>query len=228
MQVEEIKKKALESFEKNNSRQNFGTRKFREKLKKRFGVENPSQLESVKQKKIATTRKHFGVDNPFQSNVVKNKIKNKLIERYGVEHPLQSPEIFKKVKSKYVFENEHFDSSWELALWIYAKDHNEEIEREPCYFEYEFEGQVHRYYPDFRYRGELIEIKGDQFFNEKDEPIVPFGEKGSWAAKFECAKSSGVKFLKGQDLDSIFKYVNSVYGKRLFKIFRNYPLTHLK
>lgn len=44
-------------------------------------------------------------------------------------------------RKRYLYQNQHFDSSWELALWIYAKDHNEEIEREPCCFEYEFEGK---------------------------------------------------------------------------------------
>lgn len=219
MQVEEIKRKASESFRKRNSRQNFGTKEFKENFEKKFGVENPSQLESVKQKKIETTRKRFGVDNPFQSDIVKAKIKNKLVERYGVEHPLQNKSIFRKVRSKYVFENEYFDSSWELALWIYAKDHNEEIERLPCSFEYEFEGQIHKYFPDFRYKGELVEIKGDQFFNEKGEPVNPFGEV-SWEAKYDCIRKNNVTLITGQDLNSIFSYIEETYGKNYLKSFK--------
>lgn len=40
-------------------------------------------------------------------------------------------EIRRKACKKYNYEGQMFDSSWELALWIYAKDHNEEIERDP-------------------------------------------------------------------------------------------------
>lgn len=73
--------------------------------------------------------------------------------------------------SNYKYDEVLFDSSWELALWIYAKDHGEEIEREPCYFEYEFEGKKHKYFPDFRYKGKLIEIKPKSAFNKKGELI---------------------------------------------------------
>lgn len=48
-------------------------------LKKRYGVDNPSSLEWVKQKKVETTRLHYGVDNPQQHP----EIKRRSIETYA-------------------------------------------------------------------------------------------------------------------------------------------------
>lgn len=42
-------------------------------LLRRYGVTNPSSLEWVKQKKIATTRAHYGVDNPQQDPEIKRR-----------------------------------------------------------------------------------------------------------------------------------------------------------
>jgi len=41
------------------------------------------------------------------------------------------------------------DSSWELAWVIYSLDHNIKFVRYNGYFEYEFNGKIHKYYPDF-------------------------------------------------------------------------------
>ena len=61
-----------------------------------YGVDNPSQLESVKQKKKETTKKNYGVDNPSQSDIVKEKKKKTNLEKRGVENVFQD----EKVKSK--------------------------------------------------------------------------------------------------------------------------------
>lgn len=55
----------------------------------------------------------------------------------------------------------NFDSSWELAIWIYCKDHNISIEHNPCTFVYEYDGKQHLYLVDFRINGKLVEVKGD-------------------------------------------------------------------
>lgn len=53
------------------------------------------------------------------------------------------------------------DSSWELAFVIYCLDNGIWIKRSSRTFEYEFNGTVHKYHPDFEYRdGRMIEIKG--------------------------------------------------------------------
>jgi len=80
----------------------------------KYGVENPSQLDTVKDKKIETTLKHYGVENPFQSDKLKDKIKDTNLIKYGVENPLQNKEIMDKVK--------------ETCLQKYGATHNSKSE----------------------------------------------------------------------------------------------------
>ena len=67
---------------------------------KKYGVENVSQLTSIKNKKAQTCLSHFGVSCSFQSNEVKEKIKKTNIERFGSENPAKSEEIKKKNEKK--------------------------------------------------------------------------------------------------------------------------------
>lgn len=55
---------------------------FREK----YGVDNPSQLTSVKQKKQQTTINHYGVANPLQSEIIQQKIKQTIQTKYNSDH----------------------------------------------------------------------------------------------------------------------------------------------
>lgn len=112
------------------------------------------------------------------------KAKQTCKEKYGADY-WQCSDIFKetlverlkKIQKRYTYENEHFDSSWELALWIYAKDHNEEIEREPLSFPYQWKGKQHLYVPDFLYKGNLLELKGDHFLDERTKCKLKVAEK---------------------------------------------------
>ena len=52
-------------------------------------------------------------------------------------------------------------SSWELAWIIYNLDHGIKFERNKEGFEYEYNGETHKYYPDFILEdGSYVEIKG--------------------------------------------------------------------
>lgn len=55
----------------------------------RYGVDNISQHEDIKKKKIATTMLHYGVTNPFQAREVKEKMRQTCLRKYGVEHATQ-------------------------------------------------------------------------------------------------------------------------------------------
>ena len=65
---------------------------------KRFGVENPSQLEDVKNKRNKTIEEKYGVDNYFKSNKFKEDLKKSNLEKYGVEHITQSDHFKEKSK----------------------------------------------------------------------------------------------------------------------------------
>lgn len=66
----------------------FQSNEYKENLKKifinKYGVDNPSKVDIIKQRKIETCRKNFGVDYPFQSKEIKEKSYKTSLEKYGV------------------------------------------------------------------------------------------------------------------------------------------------
>lgn len=64
----------------------------------KYGVENPSQSVSIKEKKKDTCMKNFGVEHSLQSEEVREKSKQTCLEKYGVEYSSQSQETRYKVK----------------------------------------------------------------------------------------------------------------------------------
>jgi hypothetical protein len=103
-----------DSFNKRNSRHD-STRKCKQCLiMSKLGVANVSQLQSVKDAKIQTTKAHYGVENPFQAEEVKEKLKETIIDKYGVENISKLEEI-KQIKA-------------ESTLKTYAQKHPDKID----------------------------------------------------------------------------------------------------
>ena len=69
------------------------------------------------------------------------------------------------------------DSSYELAFLIFNLEHDIEIERNRKGYEYYYKNKKHKFYPDFRVDGKLVEIKNfrseltDAKLNSVDEEI---------------------------------------------------------
>jgi hypothetical protein len=95
------------------------------------------------------------------------------------------------------------DSSWELAYVIYCLDNNITIHRNTEKREYEWQGKVRFYIPDFLVDGKMIEIKG-----YKTE---------QWLAKL--ASNPDVKVLYKEDMLSILSYVETKYGKNFISLY---------
>ena len=55
----------------------------------KYGVENPSQVDEIKQKRTNTLLKHYGVENAFQSKIIKENIKQKNLINFGVQYNSQ-------------------------------------------------------------------------------------------------------------------------------------------
>ena len=144
------------------------------------------------------------------------------LSRYGERNYSQTEEFRHKAGLKYWFDGESFDSSWELALWIYAKDHGEDIVRSPCRYSYEYQGKVHFYFPDFLYRGQVLEIKGDYFFDGEGKMISPFAdqESGIFEAKQRCMAENGVIVWSKKEVQYALDYVSTNYGKNYLKKFK--------
>ena len=93
---------------------------------------------------------------------------------------------------------------------------------EPEILEYEFEGRTYKYFPDFKYEGKLIEVKGDHFFNEAGEMINPFSEEqtGKAEAKHQCGLANNVIFYKTAEVAPFLEYINDTYGKDYLASFK--------
>ena len=200
---EKARQKQLEKTERQK-------RKIEEKRKqtclKKYGVPFVSQSSEIRQKQIQTLTSK----SEEERKAIQEKRSQTCLERYGTTN----------LTGNYEYDNILFDSSWELALWIYAKDHNEEIEREPTYFEYTADNKVHKYYPDFRYKGDLIEIKGDMFLKE-DGTWENIHDKGDnlIEEKRKCALSNNVKIWYKKDIDFALDYVNTKYTEDYLRLF---------
>ena len=63
---------------------------------KKFGCENPSQNDQIKQKKINTCLKNNGYEYIFQSEKFKQNIKEYNLKKFGCENPSQNDQIKQK------------------------------------------------------------------------------------------------------------------------------------
>ena len=93
----------------------------------------------------------------------------------------------------------YFMSTWELAYYIYQKDHGVILSRCTERFQYSWEDKLHYYTPDFLINGEYIEIKGKEW--PKD------------LAKYQAVRDQGkqLKVLYEKDLKNCFEYVLVAY-----------------
>ena len=222
MQSDEVKKKSIKSCRKN------------------LGVDKPLQSDLVKEKYKKTCLNKFGVENPFQSEEHKNKSKNTLINKFGSLEAAYT-ERYQKTKEtlirryqvenagllwgKYFFNDYMFDSSWELAFYIYHVDRNHNIKHEPTFFTYKYNNVLCRYYPDFKINGKYYEIKGEQFIkrnsNGKIVDLVYFGESNKKSsAKYKCMKKHNVTIIDGYKIQKYLEYVINKYGEDYLDQFR--------
>ena len=96
------------------------------------------------------------------------------------------------------------DSSWELAFVIYNLEHNIQFKRNTEGFEYEYEGEVHHYYPDFIIKEMYYEIKG---YDSKQNKI-----------KHSTFKKP-LTVLKKEEMKAYIEYVEFKYGKDFIRLY---------
>lgn len=102
------------------------------------------------------------------------------------------------------------DSSWELAWVVYNIEHNIIFQRNRNGFEYLFNGEIKRYYPDFIIGDTYYEIKGRRNYDELDginkEKISQFKYK--------------LEVLYTKDMSKYLDYVIKKYGKDYIKLYK--------
>ena len=98
-----------------------------------------------------------------------------------------------------------FDSSWELAVYIYLRDFGIPFEYHPdIEFPYkinEDDTKFHLYRPDFKVHDRLVEVKGNHLVEGKD------------ANKMDFLDSLGVDVITGKDIKPFLDFVSDKYGK---------------
>ena len=228
--TEEVKNKIKESY--NLEKRKEASKKGVKTKRKIYG----EKLEKIMSKTFETQEEKYGKD--FRKIFAEKGTQTKL-EKYGnksgnidwlyTRNPMFNEETKKKVLEKallncgkYIYNNIHFDSGWELAYFIYLKDNNINFEYHPkISFKYlDNLGKERLYYPDFLVNGEFQEIKGNQFFNENNEPYSRY-DNDFWWEKYNCMRENSVKILKYEDLAPIFEYIDFKYGKDYIKSFKS-------
>ena len=129
-----------------------------------------------------------------------------------------------KSRSKYFFDNHYFDSSWELAYYIWLVDKGITFEYHPnVFFEYTIQGddKVHKYFPDFLVDGKFVEIKGDDQIKNGTMIDKCNHEKNLVAqAKYNCMLANNILILLGKDIKPYLRYVFQKYGKSYISSYR--------
>src|SRR5574344_671511 len=200
---------------------------------------NPNKLNEAEEKRKKTCMEKYGCKSIIGTKEVNelgqkaahtkeayDKRHETCIKKYGVDHHMKNNEIIEKygeigrVKG-YYFNGQHFDSSWELAFYIYLSDNKKQFIYHPQFtFSYTGDdGEVHLYLPDFLVEGQFYEIKGTQFFNEKGEPYNMYTHS-YWWDKYNSLKKNNVKILLKDDIKKYLDYVKEEYGKHFLSYWK--------
>ena len=199
------------------------TEKQKKNLIEKYGVENVSQLDSVK-KKIRekwTDERREKAAKWISSEDFKKKNVQTCLDKYGLTNGGGCKEAIDKIreslktrekKTVYRYDGFSFDSYWELAYYIYCKEQGLNITRKVEPLIYRFDGEEHFYIPDFVVNGEYVEIKGNHFFKD-GKMINPFDRNldKCMEAKYQCMLKNNVKILFEEDLKDAFDYTWKKY-----------------
>lgn len=189
--------------------------KIKETFIQRYGVDNPQKVPSIRSKTTETCFKKYG-----KSFYNRPKFEETMIRKYGVKNALQIDGVHSHSHHKYVFDNNEFDSSWEMAYYIWLKDnitvdfsfHKETIEY------YDKNNVVHKYTPDFKVGNTFIEIKGKQFF--KDGHLYNPYTKEFLPDYEQLLKDNNVIIIS--DCEKYIEYSKKKYGTSVFNFFKVY------
>lgn len=212
------------------SKNNYIKEKSRETCLKKYGVEYSFQSKNNKDKTKYTLLKKYNVEYIGQVKEIRNKaskarkkhkksillkMEKTCLQKYGVRHFAQSKEAHKHHKSRYFYDNEYFDSSWELAFYIYCKDNNLNIIRNYDSFDYLYNNKTYKYFPDFKIDKKYIEIKGLQFFENKDttkKMINPYNSllNEKFEAKHQCMIKNNIIIIT--DIKKYLSYIKNRYS----------------
>lgn len=173
-----------------------------------------SKLPENQQKRIESCKSNNGQGTGFQIKSVKENAIDSIFNKYGKKYI--------KISRSYLYNDIIFDSSWELAYYIWLNDNNIKFEYQPnIYFEYQVNNKKYKYFPDFLINEKLYDIKGTQFFNDTGEYIDPYIKNTEKAkAKYQCMLDNNIILLKDDFIKPILNYIKEKYGCDYLKQFK--------
>lgn len=87
--------------------------KIKESNLEKYGIENVSQLENIKEKKKETLLKHYGVESPLQSKEILEKVQGTCMERYGAHCSFLNEDVRETFK-KNLLNKYGVDHPWKI------------------------------------------------------------------------------------------------------------------
>ncbi len=199
-----------------------------------YGVDSVSKVDYIIEARENTCLKLYGAKCAFGSPQKREQIKNTTKARYGYEYAPCNPQIRNKSLTKYTYNGINFDSAPEIAYYIWLTDNNIQFEYHPnIVFEYIVNNQIHTYQPDFIVENNYVEIKGLQFFKDKDptkEMICPYRYKKDTdesmklknilaEAKHQCMIQNSVIIIT--EYKKYVDYVNTKYGRNFLHMHKH-------
>lgn len=177
-------------------------------------VKNSHKSIEFRQHHSEIRKKYY--ENEENRKTHKNSLQNlppRTVE-YKERKSIQQSEIINSFENlqHYYYNNEHFHSSWELAYFIYCKDHNYEISRKVDKIPYKFNGITYNYNPDFIVNGKIVEIKNPCLYSK----LLIEGTKDN--AKYKCMIQNNVEIIT--DCTVYINYINTIYGNKYLDNFR--------
>lgn len=178
-------------------------------------IENSRTPEAI-QKRKNTCLERYGCEASSQNEEIKDQVRQRCLEKWGHCYGGNRQKVF------YLYEDTYFDSSWELAFYIYCKDHGINFEYHSTLLDYYVNGKKHKYEVDFKVGEDLIEIKGGHLLDENGN-LKAYKETDDIEcinAKNECMKVNKVKIISTKEIKKYLDYIKITYGNNFLQNFR--------
>ena len=201
--------------------------KIKSTMLEKYGVEYPYQNPKSFEKMKNTMLNIYGYDNIQKLPEMRKR--NSL--RLSTNPLMHNPETLEKMifttisrygtflhKSFYKYDNKVFDSSWELAYYIWLIDNNSNFIYKPEPIIYYVENIQKRYLPDFKVNDRYVEIKGNHLISQEGILIDHHGNK--YFEKTKCLKDNNVLILSLNEIKPILTYVSKKYGDNYLSSFK--------
>lgn len=172
-------------------------------FEERFGVERAKEIKSKLSKSMKKCYETYSSSEANKRRI--EKIKKTAAERHSIGGLRKGSGRGKKGWYK----GYYCDSTWELAYVIYNLEHGIPFRRNTKSFEYVFNGENKKYYPDFLLEtGEYVEVKG--YYTKQ------------FAAKIEqFPKEHTLIIYDKNGIKPFLEYVINKYGKDYYTLYED-------